>query len=129
MADKRPFEASPAKVPAEAKVAKEVEETLDTSHNTVELICLGLEQLLWFWKRFRMPGAAMLAPLVTPEATAQQKLEATKAVLWMSAQASVALLVLLGLWRVIAAVVQIVSVLFWPFMVTLAIARWLVVGK
>lgn len=130
MADKRPlFEASPAKVPAEAKVAKEVEETLDTSHNTVELLCLGLEQLLWFWKRFRMPGAATLAPLVTPEATAQQKLEATKAVLWMSGQASVALLVLLGLWRVIAAVVQIVSVLFWPFMVTLAIARWLVVGR
>lgn len=78
---------------------------------------------------FRMPDVRKLYALNSEKATAQQKVDALRAALVLSAQALACLFVVTVVWRLGAAVLQILGVLLWPLIVPFKILRWIATGE
>ncbi|RMY16108.1 hypothetical protein D0867_06615 [Hortaea werneckii] len=78
---------------------------------------------------FRMPDIGKLYALNSDKATAQQKVDALRAALLLSAQALACLFVVTVLWRLGAAVLQMLGVLLWPAIVPFKILRWIATGE
>ncbi|RMY25405.1 hypothetical protein D0866_11120 [Hortaea werneckii] len=78
---------------------------------------------------FRMTDIGKLYALNSDKATAQQKVDALRAALLLSAQALACLFVVTVVWRLGAAVLQIIGVLLWPLIVPFKILRWIATGE
>ncbi|KAI6827903.1 hypothetical protein KC367_g2057 [Hortaea werneckii] len=78
---------------------------------------------------FRMPDVRKLYAFNSEKATAQQKVDALRAALLLSAQALACLFVVTVAWRLGAAVLQIIGVLLWPLIVPFKILRWIATGE
>ncbi|KAI7462668.1 hypothetical protein KC351_g16224 [Hortaea werneckii] len=78
---------------------------------------------------FRMPDISKFYALNSEEATAQQKVDALRAALLLSAQALACLFAITVVWRLGAAVLQILGVLLWPLIVPFKILRWIATGE
>ncbi|RMY54002.1 hypothetical protein D0865_04961 [Hortaea werneckii] len=78
---------------------------------------------------FRMPDIGKLYALNSDKATAQQKVDALRAALLLSAQALACLFAVTVIWRLGAAVLQILGVLLWPLIVPFKILRWIATGE
>ncbi|RMY70814.1 hypothetical protein D0862_14690 [Hortaea werneckii] len=78
---------------------------------------------------FRMPDIRKLYALNSDKATAQQKVDALRAALLLSAQALACLFVVTVVWRLGTVVLQVLGVLLWPLIVPFKILRWIATGE
>ena len=74
--------------------------------------------------RVRVP---VLETLLSEHATPEEKVAAVKAVVGATGQAVGVLTVLVLLWNLAGLVVRVVEVVFWPVMLPVRVARWIVV--
>lgn len=76
-------------------------------------------------KHIQLPNISLLEALSTPSATPQQKVEALKALLTLTAQALAFLMVVTMVWRLGAAIAHVLEIVLWPLAVPFKILRWL----
>jgi len=77
---------------------------------------------------FPLPRLALLGALRSPHTTPQQRLECVKTSLALAGQVVGVLMGLMLVWRLGAAVVQVVEALLWPVIMPFRILRWLAGG-
>ncbi|TKA31435.1 hypothetical protein B0A50_02282 [Salinomyces thailandicus] len=76
----------------------------------------------------RLPSASLLGALSSDTASAKQKVEALRALLLLSGQALVFLMVVTVVLRLGAAILHAVEVLLWPLVVPFRILKWIAKG-
>ncbi|KAK5138448.1 hypothetical protein LTR08_000034 [Meristemomyces frigidus] len=81
--------------------------------------------LLGVGKSVHLPKSGMLDALTSASATPQQKVDALKALVTLTGQGLVLLMVVTMLWRLGAAVMYVFEVLLWPLAVPFRILAWL----
>lgn len=78
--------------------------------------------------RIRVPRPAMVATLTSPDASVEEKISASKALLALVGQIVGVLVAVSVVWKVLDAVASIVSLVAWPLAVPLRLAWWVLVG-
>ncbi|KAK3071231.1 hypothetical protein LTR53_008982, partial [Teratosphaeriaceae sp. CCFEE 6253] len=96
--------------------------------STSELLVAAAAYVLRACKSVRLPDPAILAALRSANATPRQKVDAMRALLTLAAQVVTFLMVWSMIWRLGAAVVQVLELVLWPFLVPFRVLRWMAGG-
>lgn len=75
-----------------------------------------------------IPRPAMINTLTNPDASVEEKIAASKALITVVGQVAGALMAISVVWKLLDAVVGVVGMLFWPFAVPLRMVWWLMSG-
>ena len=78
--------------------------------------------------RIRLPRPAMINTLTNPDASLEEKLTASRALLALVGQVLGAFMAITVVWRLLDAVAGVVSLVIWPFVVPMRLIWWCMSG-
>lgn len=76
----------------------------------------------------RVPEPAMIATLTSPEASVEEKVAASRALLTLVGQVVGVLMAMSAVWKLLDALAGVLGVLIWPLVVPFRVAWWVLVG-
>lgn len=98
-------------------------------HGNVEVLISILIMVSDFLCCIPMPKVAFFETLASSEVSVDEKVEALKAVLTLLGHALAVCTALAMIWKLGAALMQVLEVLLWPLAVPLRVLRWMAVGS